>query len=180
MAFMKRKSVDNKSINGESVIANTPEELLSFASNNGISIEPLDVTSLTQKLGIAMRMEPMAGEESGSLKKDKAGKWVMTINSLQHPHRQRFTIAHELGHYIKHTVLKENFLDTTFFRNEESNPMEHEANKFAAELLMPQELFISFIENVSKQVDDLAKHFQVSSMAIRIRAKQLGYEGHNL
>ena len=98
MAFMKRKNIDNKVINGEPIIANTPEELLSYASNNGICIEPLDVSGLTQKLGIVMRMEPMAGEESGCLKKDKAGKWVMTINSLQHPHRQRFTIAHELGH----------------------------------------------------------------------------------
>lgn len=180
MAFMKRKNIDNKVINGEPIIANTPEELLSYASNNGISIEPLDVSGLTQKLGIVMRMEPMAGEESGCLKKDKAGKWVMTINSLQHPHRQRFTIAHELGHYIKHTLIKENFMDTTFFRNEESNPMEHEANKFAAELLMPKTSFIYYIENTSKQVDDLAKHFQVSTMAVRIRAKQLGYEGHNL
>jgi len=122
----------------------------------------------------------MTGEESGSLRKDKNGKWIMTINSLHHPHRQRFTIAHELGHYIKHTILKENFVDTTFFRNEESNPMEHEANKFAAELLMPKAPFEAYIKNISKQVEDLAKHFQVSSMAIRIRAKQLGYEGHNL
>jgi len=180
MAFMKRKGVENKSTNGEAIIANTPEELLSFASNNGISIEPLDVTSLTQKLGISMRMEPMIGEESGSLKKDKFGKWIMTINSLHHPHRQRFTIAHELGHYIKHTILTENFIDTTFFRNEESNQMEHEANKFAAELLMPQVLFEKYITEVSKQVEDVAKYFQVSSMAVRIRAKQLGYEGHNL
>ncbi|MBK0091358.1 ImmA/IrrE family metallo-endopeptidase [Erwinia sp. S59] len=180
MAFMKRKEIDKKSVNAERVIANTPEELILFASTNGISTEPLDVTGLTQKLGIAMRMEPMVGEESGSLKKDKFGQWIMTVNSLHHPHRQRFTIAHELGHYIKHTILKENFIDTTFFRNEESNQMEHEANKFAAELLMPKALFDNYITKVSKQVEDLARHFQVSAMAVRIRAKQLGYEGHNL
>ncbi|WP_048956946.1 ImmA/IrrE family metallo-endopeptidase [Enterobacter bugandensis] len=180
MAFLKRKKEEDKAINNVSFIANTPSELLSFAEEHGISIEPLDVTELTKLLGIQMRMEPMAGEESGCLKKDKMGQWIMIINSLQHPHRQRFTIAHELGHYIKHTIMQENFMDTTFFRNEESNPMEHEANKFAAELLMPKKMFVHFIENVSKQVDDLAKHFQVSSMAVRIRAKQLGYEGHNL
>jgi predicted transcriptional regulator len=180
MAFIKRRKTEIEKNSNSPVIANTPDELLSFAEQHDICIEPLDVTGLTQMLGIQMRMEPMPGEESGCLKKEKSGKWVMTVNSLQHPHRQRFTIAHELGHFIKHTIVKESFVDTTFFRNEESNQMEHEANKFAAELLMPKKLFVSFIENVSKEVNDLAKHFQVSSMAVRIRAKQLGYEGHNL
>ncbi|MBN3239837.1 ImmA/IrrE family metallo-endopeptidase [Pectobacterium versatile] len=180
MAFIKRKKEEKKKVDNNPIIANSPEELLFFAKEHGISIEPLDVTELTKKLGIQMRMEPMEGEESGCLKKDKLGKWIMIINSLQHPHRQRFTIAHELGHFIKHTIIKESFVDTTFFRNEESNPMEHEANKFAAELLMPKDLFVSYIENISQQVNDLAKHFQVSSMAVRIRAKQLGYGGHNL
>ena len=157
------------------------EELLSFAKTNDICLEPLDVSTLTQKLGIIMRMEAMKGDESGSLKKDKkTGKWIITVNSLHHPNRQRFTIAHELGHYIKHNNVADLFEDNVFFRNGDQNNYETEANKFAAEILMPEESFRRYISEVSKQVIDIAEKFGVSSMAVRVRAKQLGYEGHNL
>ncbi|KIS44619.1 ImmA/IrrE family metallo-endopeptidase [Kosakonia radicincitans] len=180
MAFMTKniKSNDTDLIRDENLTST--EDLLDFAKKNNININPLDVSKLTQLLGIVLHLEPMPGEQSGSLRKDKKGKWVMTVNSLHHPHRQRFTIAHEIGHFIKHTFQRDLFTDTVFFRNEESNKMESEANRFAAELLMPENEFSHFIENVSNQVSDIANHFQVSSMAVRIRAQQLGFSGHNL
>jgi len=58
--------------------------------------------------------------------------------------------------------------------------MHHEANDFALELLMPKKAFDEFIKNTSDSVSEIAKHFQVPSMAVRQRAKQLGYDGHNL
>ena len=58
--------------------------------------------------------------------------------------------------------------------------MHHEANDFALELLMPKESFDKYIKEVSANVGDIAKHFQVPSMAVRNIAKQLGYDGHNL
>ena len=58
--------------------------------------------------------------------------------------------------------------------------MHHEANEFALELLMPKVAFENFVENVSNEVGEIAKHFQVPSLAVRHRAKMLGYDGHNL
>ena len=58
--------------------------------------------------------------------------------------------------------------------------LHYEANNFALELLMPKDLFDEFIKNVSGNVAEIAKHFQVPTMAVRNRAKQLGYDGHNL
>ena len=58
--------------------------------------------------------------------------------------------------------------------------MHEEANNFALELLMPKDSFEKFISDVSSNVEDVANHFQVPSMAVRIRAKQLGYDGHNI
>jgi len=58
--------------------------------------------------------------------------------------------------------------------------MHHEANEFACELLMPKEQFEQFIKKQSGDVSVIARHFQVPSMAVRLRAKQLGYDGHNL
>ena len=159
----------------------TPDDVLKLARSKGVETTPLDVAGLTKCLGIKMYFQPMKDDESGSLKKHKkTGEWHMTINSLHHPHRQRFTIAHEIGHHVKHGAFKDEFNDTTFFRNGDSNLMEAEANKFAAELLMPKSEFDNFIASTSSKVEDLAQYFQVSSMAVRIRAKQLGYEGHQV
>ena len=58
--------------------------------------------------------------------------------------------------------------------------MHHEANNFALELLMPKDKFDKFIGETAQDVKSIAKYFQVPSMAVRQRAKQLGYEGHNL
>jgi len=181
MAFIKKTVSVNKAEKLPVGTLTTPSEVLELARQKGIEVEPLDIARLASALGIKTRYEPMKNDDSGSLKKEKeTGQWVMTVNSLHHPHRQRFTIAHEIGHKIKHSALHDTFEDKIFFRNSESNTMEVEANRFAAELLMPKDAFTNFIKNNSTKVEDIASHFQVSSMAIRVRAKQLGYAGHNL
>ncbi|WP_276754122.1 ImmA/IrrE family metallo-endopeptidase [Pseudoalteromonas marina] len=180
MAFLK-KSETRKQTTSEFEELSTPDNLLSLAKSKGLETEPLNVSELASLLGIIVRYEPMQNDDSGSLKKErKTGIWIMTINSLHHPHRQRFTIAHEIAHRIRHAANSDTFEDKTFFRNGDSNWMEAEANKFAAALLMPETCFSFFIENNSSKVEDIAKHFQVSSTAVRIRAKELNYEGHNL
>lgn len=180
MAFITRKRRESR-LSSDYENLNSTSQVIDFAKEHNIESSPLDLSSLTRLLGIKMRFEPMDGEESGSLKKEKkTGGWVMTINSLHHPHRQRFTIAHEIGHYIKHAALSDSFEDKAFFRNGDTNRMESEANQFAAELLMPEEVFNNFISDKSKKVEDIAEYFQVSSMAVRIRAKFLGYQGHNI
>lgn len=180
MAFITRKKKSFNDAPQDFPDIHNGEDLIAYAEDKGIEVTPLDLPKLTQHLGIAMLLEPMKEDESGSLAKDKSGKWIMKVNSLHHPNRQRFTISHELGHFIKHRGIHESFKDSTFFRNGESNYIETEANKFAAELLMPKKAFDDFIKNVSSTVEDIAKHFQVSSMAVRIRAKSLNYEGHQI
>ena len=58
--------------------------------------------------------------------------------------------------------------------------MESEANNFAAELLMPKNKFDDFVQNTSTSAEAVAEYFQVSTIAARVRAKQLGYTGHGL
>ena len=182
MAFIKRKkAVQHVEPPKSFSEMENAKDLLGFAAKNNIRTEPLDVAALAQLLRIRMIFEPMSGDDSGNLKKTKkTGEWVMTVNSLHHPNRQRFTIAHELGHFINDSANHDEFSDTVFFRNGDSNPMEAAANRFAAELLLPEHSFRDFVKNHSSKVEDIAEHFEVSSLAVRIRAKQLGYKGHNL
>lgn len=180
MAFIKKKT-QATSVPTQYASLNTPDDVLKLAESKGVETDPLDVADLIKALGIKVYFEPMPGDDSGSLTKNKkTGEWKMMVNSLHHPHRQRFTIAHEIGHHVKHGAFKDEFTDTTFFRNGESNQMEAEANRFAAELLMPKPKFDDLIRSGKTKVEELAEYFQVSSMAVRIRAKQLGYEGHNV
>lgn len=181
MAFIRKKDQEKKNTSLTDTSLKTPEQLLTFAKKNNIDLHPLDVSKLTVLLGIKMRLEPLQGEDSGCLFKDKKSQeWVMLVNSLHHPNRQRFTIAHEIAHYLMHSKQLDFFKDEVFFRNGESNIIEIEANRFAAELLMPSDAFSIFIKQKSTLVADIANHFGVSAMAVRIRAQQLGYQGHNL
>tara|TARA_R110001583_G_scaffold104406_1_gene251771 strand:- start:1856 stop:2398 length:543 start_codon:yes stop_codon:yes gene_type:complete len=180
MAFI-RKFASKTQVTTEFEDLSTPEHLIALAKQKDLGTEPVNVSELARLLGISVRYEPMQDDQSGSLKKEKkTGNWIMTVNSLHHPHRQRFTIAHEIAHRIRHAANSDSFEDTTFFRNGETNWMEAEANNFAASLLMPKDAFEKFIAGVSSTVEDIAMHFQVSSHAVRIRAKVLGYDGHNL
>ncbi|MFC1524636.1 ImmA/IrrE family metallo-endopeptidase [Thermodesulfobacteriota bacterium] len=157
-----------------------PDFLLEYAQEKGIDVNPLDVVALAHSLDIKLRFEPLRNDASGLLKKDEEDNWYMHINSLHHPNRQRFTIAHELAHRFLDGKDQSEFTDTIFFRNGELSPMEAAANNYAACLLMPQEKFKHFVTNVSSKVEDIAMHFGVSSLAVRYRAKKLGYTGHGV
>lgn len=157
----------------------TPEELLELARLRGIETAPLDVEALTELLGIDFLCVPMADEVSGSLTHQDE-RWVMKVNALHHPNRQRFTVAHELAHFARHRGYKTDFTDQNFFRNGDSTPMESEANKFAGDLLMPEAEFRKAVSLFGGKLEAISQHFRVSTLAVRVRAKTLGMKGHGL
>lgn len=178
MAVIKRKR-RSESFNAVAGRQLSPDEIIEKAKLDGVKTEPLDLESLASKLGIKVIMKPMDDQISGHLSLQN-GAWEIVVNSLHHWRRQRFTLAHELGHFFLHRWKRQEFTDTVFFRNDEVSPMEAEANKFAAELLMPEAEFKRHLEEVSAKVEDLAEYFGVSALAVRVRAKRLGYQGHGL
>lgn len=159
----------------------TPESLLDFAAKSGISMCPLDVRSVAEKLGIHVMDDSSLREEiSGVLEKDERGKWTMRVNASHHPNRKRYTIAHELGHFCLHKHQEIFFEDQLFFRGLERTTTEWQANAFASAILMPENQFQTFLHQGICDIDELAKKFEVSSLALRIRAKELGFSGHGL
>ena len=93
--------------------------------------------------------------------------------------RQRFTCAHELGHAILHRT---DMVDEkiAFRIDGESTDKEIEANHFAASLLMPETYLSDFFSTLSLEkplpdcVEELAKHFQVSTQAMFYRLQNIG------
>ncbi|EMO87426.1 ImmA/IrrE family metallo-endopeptidase [Leptospira noguchii] len=96
------------------------------------------------------------------------------VNSYEPYQRRRFTLAHELGHYILHSNFGSK--DITINRSGESERIEWEANWFAAGFLMPRD---KFIEEYRKNPDTfyLSSQFKVSISAINYRIKFLKEAG---
>lgn len=94
------------------------------------------------------------------------------VSDFTGPARDRFTLAHEFGHYVLHSREGEKPIIAPRFG---SNRTEWEANWFAAAFLMPQQEFTSMVKNGAKDFD-LSSHFLVSELAISVRKKDLGLE----
>jgi Zn-dependent peptidase ImmA (M78 family) len=138
-------------------------------------VYPVPVGAICSMLGIKANFSKMQNNESGKICKEDE-QYSIFVNEKDHPLRQRFTVAHELGHYCLHKdTLDTNgeILERNDYSSEGIDEKEIQANAFAAELLMPQ---IYFLEKYSelKLIKDLASYFLVSELAINTRLINLG------
>ncbi len=139
--------------------------------------------------------EEMDADISGMLiplpEPDRGKRWAIVVNKKHPKVRQRFTIAHELGHLLMHAFTtahadrgyKLRFRDS---RSSEGNVFEEiEANQFAAELLMPDDLvadaaaemqieYAPTNDRASEQaLTRMASKFHVSTQALAVRLSNL-------
>lgn len=144
----------------------------------------VDLEAIFDEFQITLKKEPMDPEVSGSLSVD-GNKYTVTVNSNDGPQRQRFTAAHELAHYLMHRHLlgdgQKLHRDRLYGEAAKGNPSvpfraihEIQANKLAAEILMPEERLRRVYDAASDNVADVAKRFGVSQAAMKIRLKSLG------
>ena len=127
-----------------------------YGTNN-----PFDIA---QHLGIKVIFEPL-GSISGYYNKQLRMKQIHINHDLSE-HDQLFTSAHELGHAIMHPDA-----NTPFLRKRTGlliSKMEIEANKFATELLIDDEVFLEFQEFTTNQI---ALALGYSEELIRLRLK---------
>jgi Zn-dependent peptidase ImmA (M78 family) len=169
------------------------DRVMQLLSEAGITDAPVDVESIARSLGADVNYSPADDSLSGFLlRNEETGTAVIGVNSEQHPLRQRFTVAHELGHYLLHAnervhVDRREAGFQVKLRNETSSAgtdvEEMEANLFAAQLLMPAEFLrrdLAGYESLDVFEDDplinyLKDKYQVSIRALTIRLTRLGY-----
>jgi len=146
------------------------------ATVGGVSF-PIDPVVIAKYLGLDVLLADLPGNVSGALIKLANHDPAIFLNRMDASNRQRFTCAHELGHYVyrlNNDGLAYEYID---FRAElaaaGTDIEEIYANTFAAELLMPEEV----VRNLAKLGTPravIAANLQVSDDAIRIRMKTLG------
>ena len=139
---------------------------------------PMDVQTLPAALGIGFKEAFLDPEISGMLEKN-GNSFLITVNANDPATRQRFTLAHELGHYMLHRHLVGDGLDDNRvyrstsagkYHNTQIGPREEtEANRFAASLLMPGEAIRREVAKFGKDPAKLADIFGVSKQTMSIR-----------
>lgn len=147
---------------------------------------PVNINAIIQELGIALNSNAdLESEISGQLEVTRDGKYSISTNMFDSENRKRFTIAHELGHYMLHShLIGEGVDDNKAYRSDPTGNFynraitrkhETEANRFAAKLLMPQKMVLKRAK-IGETVADLARVFQVSEAAMKIRLETLGVQ----
>lgn len=154
---------------------------------NGLYRLPVEVDALAERLNILVNYTDLDDDYSGLLV-IRNGSGCAHINARHHPNRRRFSLAHELGHFVLHEaqqigkdaayVDKSMRLYQRKDRDVANSRMEWEANVFAAELLMPEQLVRSKVFDEGYDLEDesdvsrLAVVLRVSEQALSIRLTQ--------
>ena len=144
---------------------------------------PVNVEQIIRDLGIELdKKAELDPEVSGQLERLEDGLYKVSTNKAEHYFRQRFSMAHELGHYLLHLDLVGDGVDDTkmyrselkgnFHNSKISRAHETEANKFAAKLLTPKHL-VDALWETDQNVKSLAAKFQISVRAMEIRLSDL-------
>lgn len=141
------------------------------------NVAPVDVRAISYELGVPIMYANLPHNISGMIQRDDNG-YKIVVNSNHATVRQRFTIAHELGHYIYHRdLLGKGVGDTLAYRADQTempNPSitilhERQANTFAANLLMPNHLVKELQARGIKMPEELAQTLGVSVDALKIK-----------
>lgn len=165
------------------LIRETVERLL---NKSGTTEAPVDVEAIASQEGALVTSAPNEEDVSGFLLHLPGNAPIIGVNTLHHAVRKRFTVAHELGHLMLHSKT-ELHIDRLVVKmrdrraSEGTDHEEIEANRFAAEILMPEEFLRADLINLGpvtadddQAISNLATRYKVSKQAMTIRLTSLG------
>jgi Zn-dependent peptidase ImmA (M78 family) len=172
-------------------VASPEREARKLLAKYAVTSAPVPVDRIAEGEGAQIARHHFDGPESGFILRD-GKRTIIGVNTRTSMRRQRFTIAHEIGHFILHEdklivdyAVRVNWRDEV--SSQATDQQEIAANAFAAELLMPSDLVFSHLaayaesarsNNESIARDDLiaqlARTFNVSTEAMGYRLINLG------
>jgi Zn-dependent peptidase ImmA (M78 family) len=137
---------------------------------------PVDVNRITQDLGLIVRQGTFPDPSV-------IGYYVKAERTIyiardDPPNRKVFTIAHEIGHDVRHDLASETYHRRDSLNLASNREMEQEANWFAASLLMPRSMVRAYWP-AFRDISTMAALFGVSAVAMRYRLINLGLAPDN-
>lgn len=154
------------------VRANEAEVVARFTANF-----PVKVGELATELGLKVVRAPLPPKISGLIQPstDAAAGFEIRVNKYEMPERQRFTVAHEIAHYLLHRDdIGSGVVDTIMYRSNLTSRKETEANRLAADIVMPAHAVSRELDRLGgsrteEAVEELASIFRVSVPAMKVR-----------
>jgi Zn-dependent peptidase ImmA (M78 family) len=144
----------------------------------------LDLFSFANSLGLNTFSTDFDDDKTaGSIEFD-GDNWNIYIKKFDSNNRRRFTLAHEIGHYLSWKFQSLSYTDlqtgyhsdsVVMYRGQETSPAEAEANEIAGTLLMPEEL-VRELFILDKTIEEMADTFGVSIPAMTVRLQRLDYK----
>ena len=155
------------------------ENIAEHISSEIENLSELSAREIVNAFGGKLQYEEVLdGSNDGSIHVNGVSDFTICLPFLTSSLRDRFTIAHEIGHYFLH-YLWNKFKDENQgpicayrYPNSADDRVEWEANWFAAALLMPKTNFIEKWDQ-THSISEVAGYFGVSTAAAKIRAKYL-------
>jgi Zn-dependent peptidase ImmA (M78 family) len=139
--------------------------------DGGIPVQPQWIAKV---MGIEVVPRDLRPNLSGRIE-GREGRARIDLNRREPELRQRFTLAHEIGHFVKNKDAEFEYVDHRDTLAEQgTNEEEVFANSFAAELLMPESAVQKLLETGMEE-KQLARELNVSLAAIRTRLESLGW-----
>lgn len=146
---------------------------------------PVRVGELARALGVAVRVSSLRTGISGQITNEN-GHYLIKVNRHEARERQRFTIAHELAHFLLHRHIidssQDGITDTVLYRSGAPERIEFEANRLAADIVMPMPLIRRVVKEqfagvlTEGTIEFLAREFAVSKAAMEIRLTGFGVD----
>lgn len=139
---------------------------------------PVRLSVIAAGLGIPVLAATLPPGVSGEIRPDEAAAsgYLVRVSRHEPKVRQRFTVAHEIAHFLLHRdLIGKGIRDDVLYRSKTlSDATEAEANRLAADILMPHHLLQRIIAErqalgLPTESNDLAMVFEVSDAAMRIR-----------
>jgi Zn-dependent peptidase ImmA (M78 family) len=166
------------------------QQVFDLLIEHDVDSVPVPVEAIARAQGLPIVETEMEADVSGALIRSGNLQGI-AINASQAPVRKRFTVAHELAHFLLNHVDKDHvdWQFTVIRRDGRSSEAEDDqeiaANFFAASLLMPKHLLRQDVERHKRfdgeiLLDDsdvllLAKKYKVSEAAMRYRLQNLSF-----
>lgn len=139
---------------------------------------PVKIGAIAKDLGIIVKSATLAAGISGEIK-EVADVVTIRVNRHDTKQRQRFTLAHEVAHFLLHRdKIGDGIVDDMLYRSSLSDALEAEANRLAADIIMPREKVQQIMtkrdgSKVEEKIEFLANLLEVSTTAIKIRLGKL-------
>lgn len=140
---------------------------------------PVNIVGLAEALGLHVEEDDLGPEFAGEIFRDEDSDsgYSIRVNSPDVLVRKRFTVAHEIAHYLLHRDrITDRLRDDNMYRSGLGDQREQAANRLAADLLMPAKVIRDLRAQGIGSPEEMSERLGVSLQAMRLR---LGIRGRD-